>query len=427
MSLNVLLKNVTVLDSESTYANKVVDIFIEDGVISKIGNVILEELNGKSIQILEVINAYVSVGWLDMRTSLCDPGFEHKETLKTGSNAAMSGGFTGIVCMPDTQPIIQNKDTIAYIKSFSKNSLVDIFPMAAATHNMTGNGLSEMLELHHAGAVAFIDGNLPIENPKILIMALQYLQLVDGMLVQNPEDKNLTQYGQMNEGQNSTYLGLKGIPNLAEELIISRDLDILKYTGGKIHFSKISTKLSVGLIRNAKLNGLNVSCDVAVPNLIFDDSFLKDFNSNFKLKPPLRTKEDIASLWEGLKDGTIDVIVTDHCPQDEESKNMEFDMAEFGSVGLETAFPALLSAMPVDMRIEFLVNKFSKAPRQLLKLPQPTIEEGQTANISVFSTDMCWNYNQTSIHSKSKNSPFINKNLVGRAIAVINNNKIFIN
>lgn len=419
--MTLLIKQATIVDSRSKYNGQTVNIFIENGVIKIIGS----EYYSAETEI-DAKGAFVSIGWFDMRTSLCDPGLEHKETLLTGTNAAMAGGFTGIACLPDTKPIIQNKDTISYIKSSTKDFLVDVFPIAALTHDLKGEELSEMMELQQAGAVAFTDGNNPVWHSGVLVRALQYLQPINGLIIQHAEEKKLTQYGQMNEGVTSTYLGLKGIPAIAEELMISRDIELLQYAEGKIHFSRISTKGSVELIRQAKKKGLHITCDVAVPNLVFDDGVLTTFDSNYKVNPPLRTTEDIKVLWKGLEDGTIDVIVTDHCPQDEESKNLEFDQAEFGMTGLETAFSALLKAMPSKFAIENLIEKISISPRQILGLSVPKIAEGELANLTIFSEDMEWGYDTATMKTKSKNSPFLNQILVGKALAVVNNNQVFI-
>jgi dihydroorotase len=419
--MTLLIKQATVIETHSSHNRKTVNIFIENGIIKKIGTE-----SPKADQVIDAKDAFVSIGWFDMRASLCDPGLEHKETLVSGAAAAMSGGFTGIACLPDTYPVIQTKDTLSYIKSSTQNLLVDIYPIAAVTHDLKGEELSEMLELHHNGAIAFADGNNPIWHAGVLVRALQYTQPFNGLIIQHAEEKKLTQYGQMNEGITSTYLGLKGIPAIAEELMISRDLDLLQYATGKIHFSRISTKGSVDLIRQAKKKGLKVTCDVAVPNLIFDDEVLKDFDTNFKVNPPLRTKEDIKALWKGIEDGTIDVIVTDHCPQDEESKHLEFDQAEFGMAGFETAFAALLGSKPDKISTAVIIEKISTNPRKILGLPDLKIAEGEAANLTIFSETTDWTFEQSAMKSKSKNSPFIGKNLKGRALAVVNKDKVFI-
>jgi dihydroorotase len=411
----ILIKNVEISDSQSTHFGKKKNILIDGARIKSISNE-----TTLADKIIEAEGLKISSGWFDLRASFCDPGYEHKESLETGCKAACRGGFTGVAILPETKPIVQSKDTIAYIKAKSSSYLTDIFPLAAVTTDLRGNELAEILDLHHAGAVAFTDGLHPISHAGVLSLALQYLQPISGLIIQHAEDKNLTQFGQMNEGIESTYLGLKGMPSIAEELVIIRDLELLEYAGGKIHFAHISSAKSVELIANAKKKGLRVSCDVAVPNLIFDDSRLNTFDTNFKLNPPLRTQNDIFSLWKGLENGTIDAIATDHSPQDTESKQLEFDMADFGMIQLETAFAALVTHKPTKISISLLIEKLTIGPRNVLSLPILKIEEGEVANLTLYSETEEWQYSADSILSKSKNSPFIDQILKGKVKAVFN-------
>lgn len=414
---SLVLKNCKIIDKSSPFHGQRKSILIENGIIKSIDN-----QDFKADKIIDCSIFSVSTGWFDMRASLCEPGLEHKETIKSGLKAAEFGGFTGLACLPNTQPIIQSKDTISYIKSTAKDSLVAIYPIAAATTDLKGEELSEMLELHHHGAIAFSDAHNSISHTGLLVKALQYLKQVDGLLIQHPEDKKLTQFGQMNEGETSTYLGLKGIPAIAEELIIKRDIDLLDYAGvGKIHFSRISTKKSVELIKKAKKEGKNITCDVSVAHLVFDDSVLTDFDTNFKLNPPLRTKTDVKALWEGIKDGVIDVIVTDHNPQDTESKFLEFDHADYGMIALETAFAALNTSKPSSIDIEQVIEKLSTNPRKILGLNQFSISENSIANLTVFDENLAWTFSQSDIKSKSKNTPFVGTKFKGKVIGIINN------
>ncbi|MFN0048130.1 MAG: dihydroorotase [Cytophagales bacterium] len=412
----ILIKNVEISDKKSTHFGRKKNILIDGTHIKSISNE-----TTLADKIIEAEGLKISAGWFDLRSSFCDPGYEHKESLETGCKAAARGGFTGVAILPETKPIVQSKDTVAYIKSKSAGYLTDIFPMAAVTTDLKGNELAEIMDLHHAGAVAFTDGLHTISHAGVLSLALQYLQPIDGLIIQHAEDKNLTQFGQMNEGIESTYLGLKGMPRLAEELVIIRDLELLEYAGGKIHFAHISSAKSVELIANAKKKGLRVSCDVAVPNLIFDDSKLSTFDTNFKLNPPLRTQNDIFSLWNGLENGTIDAIATDHSPHDTESKHLEFDLADFGMIQLETAFAALVTYKPAKIEISLLIEKLTNGPRNVLSLPILKMEEGEIANLTLYSETEEWQYAADSILSKSKNSPFINQTLTGKVKAVFNN------
>lgn len=416
---SLVLKNCKIIDKNSQYHGLRKSILIENGIIKAIDN---QDFNAEKT--IDCSSFSVSAGWFDMRVSLCEPGLEHKETIKSGLKAAEFGGFTGVACLPNTQPIVQSKDTLSYIKTVANGSITALYPIAAATTDLKGEELSEMLDLHHHGAIAFSDAHNSISHTGLLVKALQYLKQVEALLILHPEDKKLTQFGQMNEGETSTFLGLKGIPALAEELVIKRDIELLDYAGfGKIHFSRISTKKSVEIIKKAKKEGKNITCDVSVAHLVFDDSVLTDFDTNFKLNPPLRTKSDIKALWEGIKDGTIDAIVSDHNPQDTESKFLEFDQAEFGMIALETAFAALNTNKPLGVDIETVIEKISENPRKILGLEAVTISENSAANLTVFDETKEWTFAISDIKSKSKNTPFIGTKFKGKVIGIINNNQ----
>lgn len=410
-----LIKNVEIADSQSSYFGEKKNIYIDGGRIVSISN----EIRNSDHEI-EAEGLKISTGWFDLRASFCDPGIEHKEDLASGYAAAAKGGFTGVALLPTTKPCIQSKDTISYIKSKSAPFLTEVFPMAAVTTDLKGEELAEIFDLHQAGAIAFTDGSHPISHAGLLAKALQYVQPINALVIQHAEELKLTKFGQMNEGIESTYLGLKGMPSLAEELMIMRDLELLDYTGGKIHFAHISSARSVELIAKGKKKGLNVTCDVAVPNLIFDDSRLNTFDTNFKVNPPLRTQSDIDALWKGLENGTIDAISTDHIPQDTESKHLEFDLADFGMIQLETAFAALMTFKPAKFKLETIIEKFTIGPRKVLSLPVIKIEVDQLANLTLFSETEQWIYNEESIVSRSKNTPLINAQLSGKVKAVFN-------
>ncbi|MCL4161252.1 UNVERIFIED_CONTAM: hypothetical protein GTU68_031419, partial [Idotea baltica] len=283
----------------------------------------------------------VSMGWFDMRANFNDPGYEHKEELNSGLKAAAVGGFTSVALLPNTNPCIETKNDVGYLMSKNQSSVTQIYPLGAVTKGCKGEDFTEILDMHAAGAVAFTDGENPIWNTDILLKTLQYLQKFDGLLMNRPEDTYLTAFGTMNEGITSTLLGLKGMPGLAEEIMVNRDIELLKYAGGRIHFSNVSTAHALRQIAKAKKKGLNVTCDVAAHNLIFDDSVLSDYDTNYKVNPPLRNKRDLKALERGLNSMNIDVIVTAHSPQDEESKKLEFDHADFGMLGLQTFFPTV--------------------------------------------------------------------------------------
>ena len=425
--MKTLLKSVKIISIQSDYNGQVKDILIENGIIKAIADNIIEE----TAEIIQGENLHVSAGWIDMRVSPKDPGYESKEDLTSVCQAAMAGGFTQIVTLPNTKPIVQTKESIAYYRGFSNTQLVDILPAAAVTKNCEGKDFTEMLDLHHAGAVAFTDGDHPLWNADILLKTLQYLYPIDGFLMNRPEENTLAMFGQMHEGIESTMLGMKGIPSTAEELMVMRDLKLLEYAfsqheknpkSSALHFSTISTRRGVELIREAKAKDLPVSCDIAAHQLAFTDKDLREFDTNYKVNPPFRSIDDLKALQEGLVDGTIDAIVSDHNPQDEESKNLEFDMADFGIIGLETAF-AVANTFGT-LTIESLVEKLSESPRKLLRLSENIIKVGSLANITVFNPTKEWVFSEKDIRSKSKNTPFIGSQLKGKVVAVLNKNRV---
>ncbi|MFN8349784.1 MAG: dihydroorotase [Spirosomataceae bacterium] len=414
----LLIRSVKVIDSRSPYNGQIKDILVENGRISRID----DQIEVDNAEILTGDHWHISPGWVDMRVSAYDPGYEHKEDLSTVCEAASAGGFTEIAVLPNTKPALDSKDTLSYIKHKTYGQAVTVYPIGAVTKSCEGKDFTEMIDLTHAGAVAFSDGIHAIHNTHIFLKSLQYLQQVDRVLMNRPEDFDLTVFGQMNEGESSTLLGMRGIPAVAEELMIMRDLKLLEYLGVKsntplLHFSTISTAASVKLIRLAKAQGLPVSCDIAAHQIVFDDSVLGGFDTNYKVNPPFRAAADIAALREGLADGTIDAVVSDHNPQDEESKNLEFDLAEFGVIGLETAF-ALLITYQNALTLNQLIDKLTHRPRTILRLPKKVISEGAEANLTIFDPNLEWVYAET--HSKSKNSPFFGTSLKGKALYVIN-------
>lgn len=428
--MRILIHAAEIIDPQSPFNGHRKDILIENGIIRQIGDNLNAEadyhLGSKGEGNTESLSGlYVSTGWVDMRVSAKDPGQEHKETLQSVSEAAAFGGFTEIATLPNTHPSVQTKEAVAYQKRGSFGSGVRIHPIASVSLKNEGKELAEMIDLHHAGAVAFSDGENPIWHSDIFVKTLQYLQTFDGLLINRPEDTLLTRFGVMNEGLSSTLLGLKGMPKLAEEMMIMRDLKLLEYVAAPnesdhtlLHFSLISSAQSVELIRVAKQQGWPISCDIAAHQIAFDDTSLADFDTNLKVNPPFRSQQDIEALWRGLADGTIDAIVSDHNPQDEESKKLEFDLAEFGIIGLETAF-AVINTYNPGLPISQLIEKFTVLPRRVLRLPQPTIAEGAPANLTLFDAHTPWTFTENDIRSISKNTPFVGKQFKGRAVATI--------
>lgn len=415
--MDIVFREVKIIDNRSPFHNTIQNILIRDGKIDKIG-----DTNFRAEKTIEGKGMKISNGWFDMRANFNDPGMEYKEDIQSGCDAATAGGFTGVAILPNTDPVIQTKSHIEYIKSKSAAFLPDVFPMASLTIDAKGEDLTEMIDLYKAGAVAFTDGEVPSWNTDILLKSLIYLQKFDGLLINKPEDRMLTQFGDMNEGPTSTMMGMKGMPALAEELMIKRDLDILAYTGGKIHFSNISSKGAVSIIRNAKKKNINVTCDVSIHHLLYEEGALKTFDSNFKSNPPFRTSADRNALIKGINDGTIDAIVSSHSPQDEENKKLEFDKAAFGLLGLQTFWPAM-NSLKKEIGLDLLIEKITSAPRKILKLRESSINEKQQANLTLFSEKATWKFDGTANKSKSTNSPMFNTELKGKVLAVVNGNK----
>ncbi|MCA6075316.1 dihydroorotase [Fulvivirga sedimenti] len=409
--MKLLIKGARICDRNSPFHGKVKDVLIDRGRIGIAAEGLKTDkvINGKGM--------FLTPGWVDMWCWLADPGFEHKETLESGLSAAAAGGFTGIALLPNNQPVTQSKNDIISLKNAAKG-VTEIFPLAAVTRETNGTELTEMIDLHSAGAVGFTDGFNPIWHSDILLKSLQYLQKFDGILINRPEDRHLTQFATMHEGIQSTMLGMKGMPELAESLMISRDIDLLRYAGGKIHFSTISAGESVALIRQAKKEGLNVTCDMAGFQTEFLDEDLNDFDTNLKVNPPFRNKTNRRALIRGLKDNTVDVIVSAHCPQDEESKKLEFDLADFGLISLQTLGANLVS-LSEEIPLEQLLDKVSVRPREILGMPAAVIDDGREANLTLFDPNAEWEFNGSSNRSNSRNSPYIGKKLKGKAVAVI--------
>ncbi len=416
--MNLLIKQAKIIDPNSPHNGQKVDILIENGKIRSVK----KSISGTKIKVFKAENLHVSPGWFDMHVNFRDPGYEHKEDLITGCRAAAFGGFTGVACMPSTNPPIHTKSEVEYVKNKTEGSIVDVYPIGALSHQLKGEEMTEMFDMYHSGAVAFSDDKIPVHNSGLLMRALLYVNGFDGLIITHSEDKYISHDGKMNEGVTSTSLGLKGMPALAEELMISRNIYLTEYTKSRIHISTISTAESVELIRNAKRRGINVTAEVAAHHLALDDSFLHDFDSNYKINPPLRTKADIEALKKGLADGTIDAICSDHSPEDEEMKKREFDDAAFGIIGLETAYAVANTHLS---RVD-LITKFAIRPREILNLPVPVIKVGERANLTLFDPNKKWTFTESDIRSRSKNTPFVGTSFKGKALGIYNNKQFWV-
>ena len=417
--MNLLIKQATVIDSTSPHNGRVVDILIEKGVITQIKKSIVPE---KGVKTIEAEGLHVSAGWLDMQVNFCDPGYEHKETLNNGLKSAAKGGFTSVCLMSGTNPPLHNKAQIEYVANRAKDNLVDVLPIGTLSHNQEGKDLSEMYDMKISGAVAFSDYKKSTKDAGLILRALQYSQNINSFIITHCDDKTISHDGLVNEGVTSTKLGLKGIPALAEEIMLQRNIQILEYTGGKMHIPTISTKGSVELIKKAKAKKLNITCGVAAYNLLLDDSELEGFDTNYKVNPPLRTKDDIDALKKGIADGTIDVIVSDHNPQDIESKDLEFDHADNGMIGLESCFGVLNMALSSKLSLENIIDTLTKNPRTILGLDALIVKEGAEANLTLFNPTKKYLFGKSHIVAANKNSGFIGKELKGVVIGVVNKN-----
>ena len=416
--MKILIQSATIIDKASTFHKKKKNVLITNGRIAEIG-----DKNYSADKVIDAEGMFLSIGWFDLGAYVGDPGLEHKEDLTSLARAAAWGGFTDVAVLPNTYPTVQTKNEVSYITQGNKNRLVQIHALASVTKNNKGDELTEMIDLHESGAVAFTDGLKSVWHTDIFLKSLQYLQKFDGLLIDHPEDNWLNLFGQMHEGINSTMLGLKGMPRIAEEVAVSKNLELLTYAGGRLHFAKVSTAKTVDLIRGAKKKGLHVSCDITGYQALLDDSLLMDFDTNYKVNPPLREKADNEALIKALKDGTIDVLVTGHVPQDDESKFLEFDLADFGMINLQT-FASQLSTLFKRVEMEDLLEKITTAPRKLLKLKVPKLEVDEEACLTLFDPSAEWTFDKETNHSKSKNSPWMGATLKGKAIAIFNNGKV---
>ena len=418
--MSLLLNSVTVSDTTSKYFNSKVNILIDsNGYIKKISK---NKISDKVKKVVDLEGLYISESWFDFNANFCDPGYEYKENLKSGVHVAINSGFLDVLITPNTNPIIQTKADVSYIQEKSLNNFCKIHPSAAISKNFNGKDLNDIIDLHNSGVKAFTNSYSCKESSEMIMNSLLYLNQIDTLLLTKPKDRSFSD-GVVNNGYYSNTVGLKGIPRISESIAVERDLSILEYVGGKIHFSGISTKESVSIIRDAKTKKLNVTCDVPIHNLILDDSNVVSFDPNYKVDPPLRTKEDIDALIEGINDGTIDIIASHHEPQDIDTKKCEFEKANFGVISLQTFFSNIVQ-LSRRIPLENLIKTFSTNPKKILGVETYSVVEGSKASFTVFDPDGSWDYNENSNLSKSINSPWLNWSLKGKVKAVIKDNRI---
>ena len=413
--MNLLITGVSIADPSSQFNQQICDVRVENGEITAIAAQLIPQTGEETF---DGQGAYLSPGFFDLNCAIGDPGFETKEDIDTASATASAGGFTGLAVLPNTEPVTHSKSQVRYVVNKAKGLLVDIFPVGAISLNLEGKEMAELYDMQQAGAVAFSDGLKPITDDGFMSRALQYAKGFNGLLMVYPENKSIAGKAQVNESATSVLLGMKGIPALAEEMQISRDIYLSCFHDAPLHIHNISTAGSVALIKKAKKDGAKITCDVAAHHLVFTEELLNDFDSNYKVKPPLRGDTDIEALLNGLADGTVDAISAQHRPHEIEHKDVEFEIAAYGIIALQTALPLLVKA---GLDAQQIAAKLAIAPRRILNLPVPVIEAGAQANFTLFNTNEQWQYTAANNYSKSANSPLLNQTLTGKVMLVYNN------
>ncbi len=413
--MRLLLRRALVIDPRSPHHGKRLDLLVRRGKIEAIGR----NLNDSADHELKSANLCVSPGWLDIGAQSGEPGLEHREDLSTLARAALAGGYTGVVCFPNTAPPIDSKSSVEYILNRSKALPIHIYPIGTISEHCRGTDLAELRDMHAAGALAFSDGRNPVTNTGLLQRALEYTRSFNGLVIDRPYDASLSPDGQMHESAVNVRLGLMGIPSHAEVSIIDRNLHLLTYSRSRLHLYALSAAGSIPLIRKARRSGLDVSASVAAINLLLDDSALEDFDTNLKVMPPLRSNGDRSALVRGLRDGVIDCIVSNHEPVEEERKKMEFDYAGFGATGLETAFAVAHTALHSQVALERIIHCLCHGPRELTGVPVPEIRKNAEAELTLFDPDTVWTVSPEDLKSRSANCPVLGRQLTGRVLGVV--------
>lgn len=417
--MNILLRSAKIIEKGSEHHGKKRDILIEKGIITKINTSI--EIQGRCKEI-NLPNLHVSTGWFDTSACLGEPGFEERENIEHGLEVAAKSGITALLLQPNTHPLLDTKSAIEFVIGKSKNAAVNLYPIGNLTQNAEGKELAEMYDMHRSGAKAFGDYNRSIYNVNLLKIAFQYAQNFDGIVLSYPENKELSSMGSVNESENTTRLGLNSVPTLSEELQIRRDLSMLEYTGGRLHIPTISCARSVQLIREAKRKGLDISCSVSAHHICMTDKELDSFDANYKVRPPLRSTSDVKALIRGVNDGTIDMICSDHNPIDIERKNVEFEQGDFGTIGFESLFGALNT----QLDLEVIIDQLTRNSRERFGIRYHPIQEGEIAELSLFDPNHEYKLTKEDLLSKSKNSAFVGKALIGRAYGIYANKELIL-
>ena len=420
--MKTLIKQASIIDRQSPHNGTTRDILVEDGLITAIG----ENLSVTADIVVHQPGLFVSPGWVDIFSHFGDPGYEYKETLETGTAAAAAGGYTDVFVLPNTRPVVDTKSQVEYVRRGTGSGLVNVHPIGAMTRGLEGKDLAEMYDMRNSGAVAFSDGTHPVQSAGLLLKGLQYVKAFDGTIIQIPDDKTVGANGLMNEGIVSTRLGLPGKPMMAEELMVARDIKLLRYTESKLHFTGISSPRSLEYIRRAKESGLAVSCSVTPYHLFFTDAQLVNYDTNLKVYPPLRDELSVQALRKAVTDGLVDCIASHHLPHEFDSKVVEFEYAKAGMISLETAYAVVRTVLP-ELPAERFVELFSSQPRKLFGLEQPVIAEGQRAVLTFFNPDGATTPSEKGTSSKSKNSPFFGTTLKGQVLGILNGEALHLN
>ena len=418
--MKVLIRQTRIISSSSPFNGQIKDILINDGLIHTIAG----NITDKADQVIEEKGSCTSIGWMDLFADFADPGYENRESLESGARAAAAGGFTDVLLIPNSCPVVDNKSQVEYITQRARTLPVNIHPSGAVTKNAAGAELCEMVDMRHSGAIAFGDGVRPIQDSGILLKALQYVKIFDGTIIQLPDDHSIGSGGLINEGIISTQLGLPGKPAIAEELIVARDINLTSYTESKLHFTGVTTPKTLEYINQARASGIKVTCSLTPYHLFFCDEDLQDYDTNLKVIPPLRSRLDMMALRQALLDGEVDCIASHHLPQDWDSKTCEFEYAKPGMIGLETMFAVLNT---IGCPYARFVEMQTVTARKIFNLPLPEIKEGHQAVLTIFNPESAFVYDEQKILSKSRNTPFAGKTLKGRVIGIINGNNTVLN
>ncbi len=420
--MKLLLKQVIITDLQSPFNGQQKDIFIDNGLVVAIE----DQLENDEATIVNEPGIYVSPGWVDIFSHFCDPGIEYKETIETGAAAAAAGGYTTVFTLPNTNPAVAGKTQVEYIVQRGRSLPVTVMPLAAITQNIEGKDLAEMYDMHNSGAVAFTDGLQPVQTPGLFLKALQYVKAFNGVLIQLPVDKSIGKSGLMNEGIVSTRLGLPGVPEIAEELMVTRDIELARYTHSKLHITGVSSAKCIELISQAKQDGLQVTCSVTPYHLFYCDEDLASYDTNLKVDPPLRDRQNMLALRQALLEGKIDCIATHHLPQDWDNKVCEFEYAKHGMSGLESSF-RVINTIFENLSDQQLINLFSSNARTIFGLPSASIQPGSRAQITLYSRQSESAFTKADNKGKCSNNAFINNVLKGKVVGIINKDLLYLN